>query len=514
MATRQGFDLKRKGDGEFARPRFINTKKVKIGLMPGYSLDDHVIQLGYKSSAYEILSFPKNPIVLSFNLWEDNTEKSTADADKDTYKALDKTLTRFDAEQAANTVKRLAYINPFAVAQTFFQGADTTIDNYSLASSLKQQGNLDGLYSCFTKYFMTQDRREEHYGISERIQGSWDEKNKVPDFDALRSQVSFAVADSTHGNVSKTVRTCYEGVPFLSAPRNPQLQSLLKSGEGSQDMNWIVLKPGTEILFTFRRREPRWAALEQVKILSGTTSTTVDKSKIHSDAPGTEELHKYDLKITDLFVEAEVCILDEGVNNYKRFKRNLEQETVQQVFDTHNTTVQQIPPNQTSVSLKFDVAAGCAIAYLAMAHRDNLYYGSASKHYNTFFTPLPAKVESVRVYIGNEDTLWQDGLVGLNTGKPDEERYLGYLAERGWLDYDRRRYFSQADQAYWGVLILDLSKLDINVAKEVRVEIKFSTPSGNGLFAVFSRVESKLFERRQIGGRSEYNIAPHPSAKV
>ena len=504
--TRTGYDIRKvpKSSG-FARPKVLNTKKIKINALPGHDITNQdVIVLGYRSSAHELLRFGSEPIMLGCSLWEKNKDKSTAERDKDSYKALDKTLTQFTGTSESG---RLAYINPMCVAQTFFSSAKTKINNVDLGASLPQQGHLDALYTSLQKYFMPGGTRQEKYGIDTCITGSWDENEDGAKLKELCGQLNFDVTNSTKPGLEYSVFRChYDGVPYLCVPRNYQLVSLIPGFDQSSN-SFVVLPPNTEILFIFNKKNPKYAGLEQVMNLDGSgTAQKIEKSTLFSGKKQNTALEDYELRLEFMYIEAEVSTLDMSETINKRFLKKLEQEDVSQVFDVHNTTTVQVPPTQNSSTLSFDLAPGCNLAYFSFGYKDNLYFNKSSQHYNTAYSRWPTEVDKVRLFVGMEEILWSGGLAMHD--RADVERYYQYLRERGWMDEGNKKYFADSDVAYWSALALDLSMFDNSKGKELRVEITFRQPSPEGLYAVLTRVESKALVQKQEGGKTVWSVAP------
>ncbi len=61
----------------------------------------------------------------------------------------------------------------------------------------------------------------------------------------------------------------------------------------------------------FKKHNPMWAYLEQQKVRDGVTATkSYSSRKLHSGENATESPTKFDVKIEDMFIEAEVMTLD------------------------------------------------------------------------------------------------------------------------------------------------------------------------------------------------------------
>ena len=507
--VREGFSL-RDQPHTFPDPTFLRNRKIKIRLAPSSTLNEDVFTFTYKTANSEVLRMAPNPIVLKYSATEPNPHYVTDDDERaalggtDAWKAKKQVPCMMGMGTAAKTERR-AYINTAAGGNAWFSSCLIDIDGEDICSYYKPQGPTNGYYSYFQKLFLTEEERVRLYDVRHLVTCSKEDQDETGDAKLALDTLNFENANSPK---FRSLRTTFEGVPWMGYARNAQVSKL----EGKKPAwNYLVLRPGTELAVHFRKHSPMWSYLEQQYVTNAAKGKVAYSPRtLHSGDDSAVAPAKYEVKLEDMFLEAEAMSFDTALPKHRAYLARLEKSTQTQHIDIPNTSLLSVPTSTTRADLQFDLAPNTPLAYVAFAYRDNVFFNAASNHTTTYRCTWPTNCKKISFTLGSEEILFQNGLSDLSVdGSVDRERFYQYLRDKNFFDYDNPDYFVRDTKgfSYRVVFPIDLAQYGMKLPTALGVHLEFNDQlSPDKLLAICCRVEPHKLVRVDDAGKSRWSV--------
>ncbi len=380
--------------------------------------------------------------------------------------------------------KPAAYLPPACGAGIFFESVDVHLDGQDILKEV-EVSSLQYVYQSLNRAFSTAAQRRRLGQETSIPSSKYDSDLGDGKTESMRAALTPLHNDSWKNGDTLYLEFGFDGLLFLSAPRNFALQSLQgggvpndnlalppgkihpvphNNGKKNTDLRFL---PGSCLEILLHKREPLNSAVEWPGITAASYfSTTAD---------ATDAVKKIDFAIEACGLCYESTVLASG----SKIAADLRKSSLTLHFDIPKISYQALLPSQQRLNLNVMIPSGSKCAYVFFMFGHQLWQSDVQKKHLSGRVSFPSSLQRAFFSIpGHESVAFKTGFAGVGAGSFSSETcrtYFNDLRSQGVIDCNLEDMFPRVktEKSYMQAFFLDLRPFRIRTAQTLFVELEF-----------------------------------------